>query len=203
MNTVEQGFLYKKGRKIKVNHKKTNSVLLNNLQIDFILRNKQYIKGYLLDAGCGEKPYSLIYKDITKKSVGCDVEYCIHDQKKVDVFASLDNLPFQNNTFDTVLCTNVLEHVAENEKSFFELSRVLKNKGYIILSVPFLYPRGARILYLGILDTARLSGESSVSGRAPYCISEGAAKHIWLGSSKGPFEKTIAERRHTGTAGLL
>ena len=140
MNTVEQGFLYKKGRKIKVNHKKTNSVLLNNLQIDFILRKKKYIKGYLLDAGCGEKPYSLIYKDITKKSVGCDVEYCIHDQKKVDVFASLDNLPFQNNTFDTVLCTNVLEHVAENEKSFFELSRVLKNKGYIILSVPFLYP---------------------------------------------------------------
>ena len=51
MNTVEQGFLYKKGRKIKVNHKKTNSVLLNNLQIDFILRNKQYIKGYLLYLG--------------------------------------------------------------------------------------------------------------------------------------------------------
>lgn len=140
MDIVERGFLYRKNGKIKINHKKTNSVLLNNLQVDFILRNSQYIKGDLLDAGCGEKPYSLIYGDITRKSVGCDVEYCVHDQKEVDVFASLDNLPFQNNTFDTVLCTNVLEHVAENEKAFFELSRVLKNKSYMILSVPFLYP---------------------------------------------------------------
>lgn len=140
MSITERGFLYKKNGKIKVNHNKSNSVLLNNLQIDFILKNSQYIKGYLLDAGCGEKPYSLIYEDITTKSIGVDVEYCIHDQKEVDVFASLDKLPFQNNAFDTILCTNVLEHIAENEKAFFELSRVLKNKGYMILSVPFLYP---------------------------------------------------------------
>lgn len=140
MNMIRQGFLYKKNGKIKVDHTKTNSVLLNNLQIDLMLKNSQYIRGFLLDAGCGEKPYSLIYEELAEKSIGCDVEYCIHDQAAVDVFATLDELPFQDNTFDTVLCTNVLEHVAENEKAFSELSRVLKCDGYMILSVPFLYP---------------------------------------------------------------
>lgn len=138
--TVRRGFLYQKDSKIKVDHRKTNSILLNNLQIDFLMANRQYIKGVLLDAGCGEKPYSLIYEKLTEKSVGCDVEYCIHDQSEVDVFATLDDLPFQNNMFDTVLCTNVLEHVAENGKAFSELSRVLKESGHMLLSVPFLYP---------------------------------------------------------------
>lgn len=140
MDIVKQGFLIKKQGKINVNHKVTNSIFLNKLQVDFLLRNRQYIKGYLLDAGCGEKPYSLIYDELVEKSIGCDVEYCIHDQKEVDVFASLDDLPFENEMFDTVLCTNVLEHVAEYQKAFSELARVLKCNGYMIISLPFLYP---------------------------------------------------------------
>ena len=138
--TVRRGFLYQKNGKIKVDNRKTNSILLNNLQIDFLLRNCQYMKGFLLDAGCGEKPYSLIYEKLTEQSIGCDVPYCVHDQSAVDVFATLDELPFQNNMFDTVLCTNVMEHVAENGKAFSELSRVLKHNGHMLLSVPFLYP---------------------------------------------------------------
>lgn len=133
MSIVTKGFLYKKNKRIKVDHRKTSSVLLNNLQIDLLLNNSQYIKGFLLDAGCGEKPYSLIYEELTEKNIGCDVEYCIHDQAAVDVFATLDNLPFPNTVFDTVLCTNVLEHVAENEKAFSELSRVLKYNGHMLI----------------------------------------------------------------------
>ena len=140
MSITRRGFLYQKNGKIRVDHEKTNSILLNNLHIDLLLKHNQYMKGILLDAGCGEKPYSLIYEKITEKSIGVDVEYGIHDQKAVDVFASLDQLPFPDCMFDTVLCTNVLEHIAENGKSFSELSRVLKDNGYMILSVPFLYP---------------------------------------------------------------
>lgn len=140
MKIEKRGFLIKKDGKIKINQKKTTSVLQHKLHVDLILRNRQYITGYLLDAGCGEKPYSLIYDDLVEKSIGCDVEYCIHDQSAVDVFATLEELPFENETFDTILCTNVLEHVAECEKSFSELSRCLKKGGYLILSVPYLYP---------------------------------------------------------------
>lgn len=140
MDIVRKGFLKKENEKIKIDYKKTNSILLNKLQVDLLLENRKYMKGYLLDAGCGEKPYSLIYEELVEKSIGCDVEYCIHDQTEVDVFATLDNLPFENEIFNTVLCTNVLEHVAESEKAFSEIARVLKYKGYMIISIPFLYP---------------------------------------------------------------
>jgi 2-polyprenyl-3-methyl-5-hydroxy-6-metoxy-1,4-benzoquinol methylase len=58
----------------------------------------------------------------------------------IDVFATVDDLPFEDNEFDTILCTNVLEHVAENVKGFEELSRCLKKGGYIIVSTPYLMP---------------------------------------------------------------
>lgn len=140
MKIEKKGYLIKKDGSIKINHKKTNSILYNKLCVDLMLRNCKYLRGYLLDAGCGEKPFSLIYDEIVEKSIGCDVEYCIHDQSEVDIFATLDNLPFENETFDAILCSNVLEHVAESVKGISELSRCLKDGGHLILAVPFLYP---------------------------------------------------------------
>src|SRR5665647_1571044 len=43
-----------------------------------------------------------------------------------------ENLPFQNNTFDVVLCCDVLEHVYDLPKVISEISRVLKNEGIFI-----------------------------------------------------------------------
>lgn len=136
----QKGFLIKEGNKIKINHKKTDSVILNRIQVAFLLKNKDKLKGKLLDAGCGEKPYSLIYGDSVTEVIGCDVETCIHNQQEVDVFASLDDLPFEDEEFDTILCTNVIEHVEHAERAYSELSRVLKKGGTLIVSMPFLYP---------------------------------------------------------------
>lgn len=136
----ELGLLYKRKKKVFVNHKKTDSIILNKLQVDFICKSKEYFSGKLLDAGCGEKPYSIIYNDYVETVVGCDVPYCIHDQKNIDVFATLDSLPFGDEEFDTILCTNVIEHVENVEEAFMEMGRVLKKGGKMILSAPYLYP---------------------------------------------------------------
>ncbi len=72
----------------------------------------------MLDAGCGEKPYSLIYNDFLSESIGCDVETYVHNQKNIDVFSSIGNLPFEADSFNTILCTNVLERVAEMERDY-------------------------------------------------------------------------------------
>lgn len=136
----EQGFLIKKNERIFVNKKKTTSILTNQLQVDLLRVYSDYFKGKLLDVGCGEKPYSLIYNNYVESSIGVDVETCVHEQRYVDVFASADDLPFEDSTFDTVLCTNVLEHVANMEAAFQEISRVHKSGGTLIISVPFLYP---------------------------------------------------------------
>lgn len=139
--SYEQGFLIrKKNGRIVVDSKKTTSIITNQLLADYIKDVSIYFKGKLLDLGCGEKPYKIIYDKLCENSIGVDVETCKHDQKDVDVFASADDLPFENASFDTVLCTNVLEHVANAGKAFSEIGRVIKKDGYLILAIPFLYP---------------------------------------------------------------
>lgn len=126
----QQGFLIKKENgKIVVDRKKTTSILTNQLIADYLKDTSFYLNGKLLDLGCGEKPYKLIYDEVCKSSVGIDVETCKHEQKYVDIFASADDIPFEDGFFDTVLCTNVLEHVANMEKAFQEIARVLNRGG--------------------------------------------------------------------------
>lgn len=48
-------------------------------------------------------------------------------------------LPFENEKFDTVILSDVLEHIPEPESLFREISRVLTHQGKIIMNVPFYY----------------------------------------------------------------
>ncbi len=50
-----------------------------------------------------------------------------------------DKLSFKNETIDTVLILNVLEHVYDVNNSFKEITRCLKSKGKIIGSTPFIH----------------------------------------------------------------
>ena len=49
-------------------------------------------------------------------------------------------MPFENNTFDAVLCNHVLEHVTDDIIAMKEIVRVLKPGGFAILQVPFFHP---------------------------------------------------------------
>jgi SAM-dependent methyltransferase len=59
---------------------------------------------------------------------------------KPDVFGDAQSLPFADESFDTVLLLDVLEHLPEPERALLEARRVLKTNGNIITQVPFLYP---------------------------------------------------------------
>jgi SAM-dependent methyltransferase len=60
--------------------------------------------------------------------------------RHIDVAADLANpLPFGEDTFDTVLATDILEHVPRPEALMNEIARVLRTDGYLVLSVPFFY----------------------------------------------------------------
>jgi|SRR5687768_9453481 len=52
----------------------------------------------------------------------------------------IHQMPFEKNTFDTVLCNHVLEHVADDIKAMSEIYRVLKPGGFAIVQVPFFNP---------------------------------------------------------------
>jgi SAM-dependent methyltransferase len=96
---------------------------------------ENYAKGDFLDMGCGNKPYEGLYKPITTSQIGCDIVQS--DQNTVDVICPATDLKFENNRFDSVLCTQVLEHVFEHDKLMSEAFRVLKPGGNLILTVPF------------------------------------------------------------------
>ncbi|GAK76898.1 glycosyltransferase [Nonlabens ulvanivorans] len=53
-----------------------------------------------------------------------------------DVKADICNLPFEDNSYDFILCNHVLEHIPDDETAMKELYRVLKPGGKAILQIP-------------------------------------------------------------------
>lgn len=49
------------------------------------------------------------------------------------------DLPFRSETFDTIILSDVLEHIAEPMKLWQEMARLLRPAGKILLNVPFYY----------------------------------------------------------------
>ena len=54
--------------------------------------------------------------------------------------ADVNNLPFKNNLFDLVICSEVLEHIPDHETAVFEIMRVLKPGSNLVVSVPRYMP---------------------------------------------------------------
>jgi ubiquinone/menaquinone biosynthesis C-methylase UbiE len=54
--------------------------------------------------------------------------------------ADVTRLPFEDGTFDVVLCSEVLEHIPDNRKAVSELVRVLKPGGDCVVTVPRYFP---------------------------------------------------------------
>lgn len=53
-----------------------------------------------------------------------------------DVEADICNLPFDDNTFDVILCNHVLEHIPDDHKAMQELFRVLTPGGWGVFQIP-------------------------------------------------------------------
>lgn len=103
---------------------------------EWLADHRDLISGRLLDAGCGRRPYAHWYEGMVSEAVGLDVE----PQPGVTVVAALERIPFPDESFDTVLCTDALEHVEDAERAVAELHRVTRRGGHVLVSVPFLYP---------------------------------------------------------------
>ncbi len=58
-------------------------------------------------------------------------------KSNVDIFmAMVQSTPLKNNSFDIVICTEVIEHAPYLEKSLFEMNRILKPNGRLIITFP-------------------------------------------------------------------
>lgn len=90
----------------------------------------------LLDAGCGFKPWQDCFSpDVAYWGVDYSAEW-----SAPNALASADALPFADNTFDAVICSEVLEHTRYPEQCIAELKRVCKPGGLVYISTPFCFP---------------------------------------------------------------
>jgi SAM-dependent methyltransferase len=102
----------------------------------FLEVNSNYLNGKLLDFGCGSKPYEKLFKNLNDY-VGVEVAGN-KENLKSDIYYDGISLPFADNTFDSILCTEVFEHVEQLDEVIFELYRILKPGGRMIVTTPFM-----------------------------------------------------------------
>ena len=76
------------------------------------------------------------FLDIFKKLKNIDYTTADLYSPIVDIKADILNLPFEDNSFDIILCNHVLEHIEDDHKAMTELYRVLKPKGMGIFQIP-------------------------------------------------------------------
>jgi SAM-dependent methyltransferase len=99
-----------------------------------------YASGFMLDIGCGAKQYEALFGPYVRHHLGLDHLSSPHEHfGKIDVFGLGQALPFRANSFDTVLCTAVLEHLEEPLCALQEAYRVLGPGGYAIYTAPLFW----------------------------------------------------------------
>lgn len=93
----------------------------------------------VLDAGCGYKPFreALASAVVVHEHVGVDFD---RHRSYADIEAPLESLPLQDDYFDVVLATEVLEHTRDLKASVAELRRVAKDGALMYISTPFMFP---------------------------------------------------------------
>ena len=112
--------------------------------------------GSMLDVGCGEGRHIFgVMQEFPKmKCIGLDMDNdslkkaeegyayfeSISDAGAEFMKGSAYSLPFSDNTFDLIVCSEVLEHVPNFEKVLKECHRILKPGAVLLISVPTYFP---------------------------------------------------------------
>jgi SAM-dependent methyltransferase len=57
----------------------------------------------------------------------------------IDIICDISKINDIKEKFDLIICTNLLEHVSNRKKTINNLKRLLKNNGYLLITVPYKY----------------------------------------------------------------
>jgi len=95
---------------------------------------EDYSEGRLIDLGAG----NLLYKSFLKQYCEVYESLDIQENPNLDYVQDIQDTDLDSEVFDTVFCRNVLEHVENPRRAMSEISRILKDGGVAIVSVPHL-----------------------------------------------------------------
>ncbi len=100
---------------------------------------RKYFSGRLLDIGCGEKTKQYLIGDSVREYVGLDHQNSLHSLARVDIIGTAYEIPVPDRSFDSVLCTAVLEHLEDPGRALKESFRVLRPGGHALYTVPLFW----------------------------------------------------------------
>ena len=171
-NSKDSNYVIVKMMKKFIHELFTRSVGTNNSSFreDWISDNIKQLKegSYILDAGAGEarlrnqcKHLNYVAQDIAEydgKGDGEGIQTKSRDYSKLDIISNIYDIPLEKNSFDAILCIEVLEHVTDPVIALKELYRILKPGGVILITAPF----------------------NSLTHYSPYHFSTGFTKYFYL-----------------------
>jgi len=148
-----------------------------------------YGKGKVLDIGCGNKPYKDLFHHC-ESYTGCDIVQS--SENLVDIICNASAIPLADDSMDTVLSTQTIEHIGDYKRMLSEAFRVLKKSGNIILSGPMYwhiheaphdYYRFTKFGFQYILEEAGFEMEEILPNGGKWALFGQAILHIfpeWL-----------------------
>lgn len=148
-----------------------------------------HARGRLLDLGCGKAPLYLAYRDLAAETVCVDWANTAHKNQYLDQECDLTQpLPFADGRFDTVILSDVLEHIPTPEALCREIARILAPGGKLLMNVPFYYwlheephdfYRYTRHALQRFVELAGLRlVELEATGGSPELMTDVLAKHL-------------------------
>ncbi len=146
----------------------------------------------VLEIGVGNRLVSDQLKKIGIKLTTCDFDKDL----RPDFVADVRKLPLKNNSFDTVLCAEVLEHLPYGDfrKALNEIRRVCKN--YVILTLPHF---SLTNIYLGVKIIPFISiKEFTIKIDYPF-RHKFTGEHYWeIGKKSYPLSQVTAQIEKCG-----
>lgn len=99
-------------------------------------------RGRLLDLGCGRTPLYEAYRQWVDSVTTVDWnDGASADGMFVDIQHDLNQpLPFTDEEFETVILSDVLEHLRMPQQLCAEVARILTKRGHFVANTPFIYP---------------------------------------------------------------
>ncbi|MDI6046612.1 class I SAM-dependent methyltransferase [Flavobacterium yafengii] len=101
----------------------------------------------ILDAGAGEQQFkkwcahlkyvSQDFAQYKPEGLNSGLQMAKWDYGKLDIISDIASIPVENESFDTIMCTEVFEHIINPVEAITEFSRILKKDGYLIITAPF------------------------------------------------------------------
>jgi SAM-dependent methyltransferase len=117
-----------------------NRIVYRQMSSALAYAAKHYARGRLLDIGCGTKPWRATFAPHVREHLGADYAGTLHGLGAVDLICGAYDVPLPDDAVDTVLMTEVLEHLETPADALAEAFRLLTPGGHLIATTPFSWP---------------------------------------------------------------